>query len=197
MRLIAKISIILVLFGFIIYSGIAKANTEGTDGTFHLNEVGFLVGFGYGENEIDRTKDYEPVILSVRFGYDLASWLNWDIAGTLQVDFEPFIDPIVSPGSNVEFGTAVLLKYAFPLTQRIQPYFEGGTGFIYSTLHTNQQATQWNFLDQAGGGISYLINDNTSVSLGYRYRHYSNLSVERPNGGVDSQAIICGLSYLY
>ena len=198
MRTIAKIGISVLLFGLIVYfSGIAQADVKEADGTFHLNEVGFLCGFGYGDDEINKTEDYELIILSVRLGYDLASWLNWDIPGTLQVDFEPFVDPIMEPESNVEFGVAVLLKYAFPLTPRFWPYIEGGTGFIYSTQHTSQQATQWNFIDQGGVGISYLVNDNTSVSLGYRFRHYSNLSIEEPNGGVDSQAVICGISYLY
>jgi hypothetical protein len=161
-----------------------------------LKEIGFFTG--YAKGSMDCNREYEPVIFLIRLGYDLKGLLkkvNFQPKGSIQFDVEPFINPILSPNLNVEFGCGFLLKYSVPVTKWIQPYFEVGTGFIYSTQHTREQATQWNFLDQAGLGLAFYPRKDFSLSLGYRYRHYSNLDFKAPNAGIDSHSIICGISF--
>jgi len=202
MKILSRIGVAVLSLGFILSSAcIVKANTgEEKSKAVHLHEVGVLSGYVFMNKEINRREDFKAVLLSLRLGYDIKPWLskiNLNFPGTLQFDLEPYIDPIIAPDNGVEAGSAFLLKYSFPLVQKIWPYVEAGTGLIYSSQHTYQQSTQWNFLDQGGGGIAYMLNDKTSISVGYRFRHYSNCSIKQPNGGVNSQVIVCGISYLY
>jgi hypothetical protein len=202
MKILSRIGVAVLSLGFILSSAcVVRAHTgEENSEAVHLHEVGMLSGYIFMPDEINHREDFSATLLSVRLGYDIKPWLNKihiDFPGTLQFDLEPYIDPIFKPDNGVEAGSAIMFKYSFPLTKKIMPYAEFGSGLIYTSQQTFNQSTQWNFLDQAGGGIAYMLTDRTSVSVGYRIRHYSNCGIKEPNGGVNSQVIVCGISYLY
>jgi opacity protein-like surface antigen len=164
-----------------------------------LKEVGILSGYAVGSLKYDQP-DYEIVPMILRLGFDLNPFINkfgWNTKGILEFELEPFINTIISPNSNVEVGSNFLVKYALPLTQKIYPYFEGGLGMLYMSQHTLEQGSQYNFLPQAGGGIMYFLKDNLAISAGYRYRHLSNNSLAEPNGGIDVNMALVGLSIVY
>ena len=54
-----------------------------------------------------------------------------------------------------------------------------------------------NFVDQAGAGIYYFIDDSWALNAGYRFRHISNLGIKKPNGGIDSHFAILGASRFF
>lgn len=202
MRILSRFGVAVLSIGFILFSAcVVGAHTgEETSEAAHLHEIGLLSGYAFMSEEINHSEDFQAVLLSLRLGYDIKPWVKkiWpNFPGELQFDIEPYIDPIVEPDSGVEAGSALLFKYSYPITKRLSPYIEAGSGLIYSSQHTFNQSTQWNFLDQAGGGIAYMLTDRASVSVGYRFRHYSNCGMKEPNGGVNSQVILCGVSYLY
>ena len=76
-------------------------------------------------------------------------------------------------------------------------YMEGGVGLIYTTQHTYEQSTQFNFTSELGGGIYLFLNKNktTALTVGYRFRHFSNASIKHPNNGVDTHSITAGISF--
>jgi hypothetical protein len=161
-----------------------------------LIERGFAVGHNLGKMKGD--KKFESIFFSYLLGYDLKpifKKLHIGFPGKLQLNFAPFCNPILAPNSNVEFGFDLLLKYSFPIMKKFWPYVEAGNGWIYSTQHTPEQSTQWNFLSQIGAGFSFFVKENVSLNLGYRYRHYSNSSTKEPNKGIDSSMYIIGISF--
>jgi len=161
-----------------------------------LIETGFASG--YNKGTMKRDKKFESIFFSYLLGYDLEPILNklrLGMPGKIQVNFAPFLNPIIAPESNVEFGFDLLLKYSFPIVKKFWPYVEAGNGWIYSTQHTPEQSTQWNFLSQIGAGFSFFVKENVSLNLGYRYRHYSNNSTKEPNRGIDSSMYIIGISF--
>lgn len=166
-----------------------------------LKEAGFYSGWGTanvgrgGDNET--VKDYDNVYIAGRFGFNLKKWLNWNMPGMFLFMVEPFANPVVKPSSNYEAGVSVGLKYAFPLTSRLYPYIEGGTGGIYISEKTRRQGSHANFVDHAGAGVYYFIKDNLAVNAGYRFRHISNLGIKRPNGGIETNSVIAGVSLFY
>ena len=163
-----------------------------------LKELGIFSGYGSGSlKEQDR---YELIPIIVQFGFDLKKTLakaGFRPPGSFNLNVEPFLSFVAGPDKNMEVGCIFMLKYAHPVTKKIRVYLEGGLGPVYITQHTREQSTQFNFADQAGAGFSFLLKDNLALSLGYRFRHISNASIKKPNGGINSDMVLCGVSVLY
>ncbi len=160
-----------------------------------LKEVGFYSG--WGRADIGDGNDYDTVYIGGRFGFNLKKALKWNVPGMLLFMVEPFVNPVTEPGSNYEAGCGFLFKYAFPLGEKFYPYIEGGTGGIYISEKTKRQGSHANFADQAGAGIYYFLRDDLALNVGYRFRHISNLSIEKPNRGIDSHFALAGISLFY
>ncbi|MCM8763167.1 MAG: acyloxyacyl hydrolase [Candidatus Omnitrophica bacterium] len=164
-----------------------------------LKEIGLFTGYANGDL-IDKD-DYCLILTIVRLGFDLKPFLNkfnFNPPGLVEFEFEPFANTLISPDPNAEIGFNLLLKYGLPLTQRLYPYLEGGVGFVYTTQHTLEQSTQYNFIPQAGAGIIYFLKkDSLAVTAGYRYRHLSNASIKAPNKGINVDMALVGLSLFY
>ncbi|HAJ57829.1 MAG TPA: hypothetical protein DCL35_08755 [Candidatus Omnitrophica bacterium] len=164
-----------------------------------LQEVGVITGFVSGE--LKHQKDFNAVVTGMRFGFDLKPFtkkmFNFEPKGLLELVYEPFINTITHPDGNVELGLPFFFKYAYPLTSKFYPFIEVGTGPYYMSLSTYEQSTQFNFISQGGAGFSYFIKDDMSVNLEYRRRHVSNASIKEPNGGLDADVYIIGLSWYF
>ena len=164
-----------------------------------LQEVGFVTGFL--EGDLKYQDDLSAVVLGMRFGFDLKPFtkklFGFEPKGLLELVYEPFINTITGPRANVEVGLPLFFKYAYPLTQKLYPFVEVGTGPYYMTLSTYEQSTQFNFISQGGAGLSYFIKDDLSVNVEYRRRHVSNASIKEPNGGIDANVYLVGLSLYF
>lgn len=164
-----------------------------------LQGIEYFTGFAQGK--LRGKGSYSSVPIMVDFDFDLkplARKMGINHYGLLQFQLEPFIAPVYRPDSNVELGNSFLVKIGFlPDNFKIQPYFKGGVGMIYITQHTQEQGTQFNFIEYLGGGVHYFFNKNTAFTLEGRYRHLSNASMKRPNKGVETYFLLAGLSYLY
>jgi len=144
--------------------------------------------------------DYEGIPLLVALNFDVKpifAKIGIEAKGRLNFVVEPFVNTILSPDSNVEVGSNFLVKYVFPLSDKFQPYLKGGLGVLYMSQHTREQGSQYNFLPQAGAGFHYFIKDKVALSCEYRYRHLSNNSFDEPNGGIDVNMALAGLSFFF
>jgi hypothetical protein len=163
-----------------------------------LQEVGVFTGFATGKLKRKGNMDIYPV--GVRFGFDLKPFikkLGLTPKGLLELMYEPFVGAIANPESKVEFGIPVMLKYSYPVTNKFYPFVELGIGPYYMTLKTYEQSTQYNFISQAGAGISYFLKENWAINVGYRYRHVSNGWIKEPNGGIEASEYLVGMSWYF
>jgi hypothetical protein len=160
-----------------------------------FKEFGIFSGFMRGD--LDQKDDYEVVPLIMRFGFDLRPLLKNKSNNLIEFMIEPFINTVISPDPNLESGCSFLLKFAPALKEKFYPYIEGGLGMVHLTQQTREQATQFNFNETVGIGMTYFLKKNLTLNLGYRYRHISNASIKRPNKGIDTNLFICGVSILY
>jgi len=160
-----------------------------------LKEIGILTGYGTASLE-KKSADYEVIPILPRFGFDINP-LKGNIGGDLELIAEPIMNVVISPDTNAEFGASCLLKYSAHITERIAPYIEGGIGVVYTTQHTHEQGTQFNFLPQVGGGLQFFLNKNLALMGGYRYRHLSNAGISDDNSGINHHFLLVGLSYFY
>ena len=163
-----------------------------------LQEVGVFTGFAAGK--LKRKGHLEAYPVGMRFGFDLIPFLKkfgLEPKGMFEVVYEPFISTIVHPEANIEFGLPIFLKYSYPLTEKLYPFLELGTGPYYMSLRTVEQSTHFNFIDQAGIGISYFLKENLAIQVTYRYRHVSNFSIREPNNGIEASVYLVGMSWYY
>lgn len=164
-----------------------------------IESIDILTGYFHGY--LDHTeKDYNAVPLLVGINYDLKPWISkigLNTQGSFNFILEPFINTVIEPNSNVEAGSNFLLKYGFPLTQKLQPYVKAGLGVTYMSQHTLEQSTQYNFLPQGGGGLQYRVTNDIAINLEYRYRHLSNAALKHPNSGIDVNMYLCGVTIFF
>ncbi len=175
----------------------------------YVYETGILTGFA--RTKLDEKGNYDIIPIIARFGYNLDSigfgfcdLLN-SIFGKLHVKpkgftefiLEPFINTVISPNYNIEAGCTILLKYSYPLTEKIYPYAIGGGGGAFITQHTREEATQWGFTPQIGAGVSYFFRKDTALNVEYRRRHFSNADLKEPNTGINVDMFLFGISFFY
>ncbi len=163
-----------------------------------LQEVGVFTG--YIKADLKNQKDMEAVPMGFRFGFDLKPFtkkFGLDPKGLLELVYEPFLSVITEPDLNAEFGLPFFFKYAYPITEKLYPFIEVGTGPYYMTLHTREQSTQFNFVNQGGAGLIYFLKDDLALNVGYRFRHVSNGSIKEPNNGIDANVFLAGVSYYF
>jgi opacity protein-like surface antigen len=191
-----SIWLLIVWGGIFISTGGYSQNAS--EGLVRLQEVGLMAGYGKGDYDKGKTLEFIP--LGVRFGFDLRplskKW-GWEPKGLLEFVCEPYTGYSLQPKDAMEFGLAFFIKFGFPLTEKLYPFIEVGTGPYYMTWSSNSQSTQFNFDSQGGLGIFYFFEDHWAVNTGLRFRHVSNADIKKPNGGIQSLVSLIGFSYYY
>lgn len=162
---------------------------------YGFKEYGFSSGFF--KSSLQEKKDLEEVPFLLHLGFDLRPVFKNKSCFLFEFLIEPFSSIIIQPVSNLKAGCNFLIKGGFPFTKRLYPYLEAGLGFVYFTLQTREQATQFNFTQTVGLGISYFLKKNLNIHLSWRFGHLSNASIKKPNRGIESKGAILGLSLFY
>ena len=175
----------------------------------HTKEISIISGYAHGNLKEKGSYKIIPGIIRLGFNLDsidlgfcdilrpVARKLDINLKGFTEFLLESYVNAVVSPSSNVEVGCTILLKYSYPLTQRIYPYALGGGGVAYISQHTREQSTQWGFTPQIGAGISYFFSKDTALNFEYRYRHFSNADLKEPNDGINVDMFLAGISWFY
>jgi len=164
-----------------------------------LREISLVTGYGTASLQ-KKSSDYEIIPVLPQFGFDinpLLEKMSITPRGTLEFVTEPILNLVISPDANAEMGVSLLLNYSDKITSRIAPYIEGGVGIVYTTQHTHEQGTQYNFLSQGGAGLQFFLNDSFAVKGGYRFRHMSNAGITDDNSGINHHFLLVGLSYFF
>lgn len=169
---------------------------------YALDAIELMTGyFGLGFKDLDETcSTYEGVPAYVSLDFDIKPALaKIGLKPKGRVDFilEPYAHTILKPDSNVEMGTDFLLKYVFPLTDKVQPYIKGGEGLSYMTAHTKEQSTQFNFVSQIGAGVHVFLKEDLALNLEYRFRHLSNAGIDHPNNGINTDFVLAGVTFFF
>lgn len=180
-------------------------------------EMGPFVNFGNGFGNRDQYrflsagfqigKVLTPVmhagILSGQFelaGNIMPLWMAFTPAAHEQL-YNCLGQPCILPvGGGNFYGasmTPVILRWNFLThSRRIQPWFQGAGGLIYTThkfppdvlvVHGKPGGTSvFNFSPQGGGGIHYFIAPRRSIDLGVNGVHISSASLGDKNPGVNA-----------
>lgn len=199
------ISFFMVLFLFM-KSGYTQeskslAVSAGIDRQKPKDIYGIEVFSGYGLAKLKSKGDYKVAPVFVDFDFDIKPLIKDKFTlfpGLVQFVLEPFASYVYAPRNNAEIGNNFLIKIGIlPESMKLQPYFKGGVGIIYLTQHTIEQGTQFNFNESVGVGAHYFFKKNIALTLEYRYRHISNADIKRPNLGIQTNLVLCGISYVF
>lgn len=137
----------------------------------------------------------------LRFSYDPNDALNivgLNLPGQWAFNVEPFYGQTISPGSSPETGCGLMLRFNLPaIRDRLQFFIEGGVGPIYIGETTEEQGGHFNFIDQAGGGVSWHLSKHLSAECAYRFRHVSNAGLDSPNSGINGNSYLLALNWRY
>ena len=170
-----------------------------TTSTLGLDSVGVMSGYLFAN--LKHKQDYKNIPLFVSFNFDYRHLFRnadkFKFKGDVVFSLEPFVNTVYSPDMNVETGVNFLARYVFPSKSKFKFYIKGGVGVLYMSQHTREQSTQYNFLPQGGPGVSYFLNKHTSVDFEYRFRHLSNAGFKRPNGGINANVFLCGITHYF
>lgn len=164
-----------------------------------LQGVEFLLGYSRGE--LDQKQDYRFINAVVALDFNLKSLtkkIGFNPPSLVQFQIEPFLGFVVQPERNIEVGTSFLFKLGLlPETWKFQPYIKPGVGMVFVSVHTLEQSTQFNFISSLGVGFHYFFEQDSALTLDYRFRHLSNASIKQPNRGIDTHSCLFGITYLF
>ena len=159
--------------------------------------VGVRSGYSLGQRSID------TVPINLHFGYILFKGAPWIFPeGAFEIATEPFLSPVTAESSlpgrraSIEAGLMLpVLTYHFDFGYRLSPYIEGGLGILYQDFQGYNLGGGLNFTEMAGAGLTYFLEDDLSINVGYRFRHSSNASLYDENRGLNAHSFLAGFSY--
>jgi lipid A 3-O-deacylase len=136
------------------------------------------IGIGYGQSKdnidiyrLTLRKDFRSRWFESDFGYLSGYWegsLNyWSGRGD----------------ENYGIALSPVFAYYFDISSTFRPYLEAGVGAsLWSETRMGPRNLSTNFLfeDRIGTGVRV-----GSWDLSFRYMHYSNASIKKPNDGID------------
>ena len=191
--------LILAPFCFPIQNANAASPGELKTTGVYLNEISVGSGNAWGT-----LKSYSGNLALypgfLRIGFNMNSVAGIEGARSqLQLALEPFINSIAEPTADVETGMSIGLRYLHKLSAPLYLFTEASFAPMFLSIKSTEQgAAGFNFLDQGGVGLQYKMTRKTALFTGYRFRHISHAGLsDRSNRGINSSAILFGLSWLY
>lgn len=123
------------------------------------------------------------------------SWYQGQFSLGAEAVYIQFQEPVLTHG----IGFTPRIKYAFVAQDRIRPYVDFAGGPFWTDLGGKipEQHGQFNFILTAGFGISYFLNDQAALNVGYRFQHISNARTRHPNVGLNSSLPFAGFSFYF
>lgn len=101
------------------------------------------------------------------------------------------------PGGKV-FGSSLLFRLGLQPAGRLVPYFDAGSGPVYTTINAKapELTGDAQFLSQGGVGFQYFFKPQRALVVEYHYFHMSNGGLEQPNPGFNGGMVTIGFRWL-
>jgi lipid A 3-O-deacylase len=162
------------LIAGVLFAGSSCAPAWAIDG------VAFELGSGDSADRIGAAVQWDWNRRLLRFS-------DWHLAGYWDASLSQWHKGSVAPGQRKD-----ITEIGFTPVFRIQPnalkgpYFEGGIGLhllSHASIGDKNLSTSFQFGDHLG--LGYRFGAKGAFDLSYRFQHYSNGSIKRPNPGIN------------
>ena len=165
-----------------------------------LFQTGATVGAGFGTTKPFRTElAHDLALASVNLGWVFTGVMASDkwYRGNLELLVELFGGGQFKPNGRYFVGLTPLLRYNLATGSRWVLFVDGGAGVSCTNIDGPDLNGNFQFNVQVGAGTHYFLSDRTALTVQYRWLHFSNAGIERPNHGTNTQMFHVGLSWFF
>lgn len=126
----------------------------------------------------------------------LGAGVSWFVVDDLSIDVQVNGDYFDQSGPSA-WGGDVELLFRWHLLARDtwSVYVDGGCGLMWTSQDVPPDSASFNFLPQAGAGITWEIASDTRLMLGARWFHASNANTGSPNPSYNGVFAYAGVSF--
>lgn len=162
--------------------------------------VGLQVGGGVASNiEGHRTlSDISFLTATPRVSYlPFSPFGSGLLRSALEPGVEGWFQYYLSPKEATAEGLKLAMRYHLIGFGRLVPYVDVTAGVGGTNLRVKEIDSAFNFVLEAGAGLSYFITDTVALNAGYRFQHISNGHTSNPNRGFNSDTGIGGVAFYF
>ncbi len=156
--------------------------------------VGFAVSAGAGTTRFGGRDPHDFVLATASWSKPLSSWGRDDWRTLWELRFEGAAGAQVRPTTREFYGLTPMLRVGFPVGSRWVPFVNAGIGASYTNIREPDLSTRFQFNDQAGIGVEYLMNSGWALLVEGRFMHLSNGGFAKPNNGTNTFFLRLGAS---
>ena len=122
--------------------------------------------------------------------------VSWFVVDDLSIDVQVNADYFHQSGPAAWGGDVELLfRWHFLARDTWSLYVDGGCGLMWTSHDVPPDSASFNFIPQAGAGVTFDIAANTRLMLGVRWFHVSNANTGSPNPSYDGVFAYVGASF--
>ena len=126
----------------------------------------------------------------------LGAGVSWFVVDDLSIDVQVNADYFNQSGPSAWGGDVELLfRWHFLARDTWSLYVDGGCGLMWTSHDVPPDSASFNFIPQAGAGVTWEIADDTRLMLGARWFHASNANTGSPNPSYDGVFAYAGVSF--
>jgi hypothetical protein len=143
---------------------------------------GLLLEYGIVGHKLDENLNYRPLIIGGVYSFQLAKFNEKNV---LRFNLIPLFGLAFNKETNFEFGLNGRLEWQRKISQKSSLTFKIGSGPYWIDVETTRQRNGFIFSDYFI--LGWLIEQkNKALEIYISYRHLSNLSIKKPNGGINN-----------
>ena len=163
--------------------------------SFKLFEWGMSLGYGFINEQLPEGR-YEPFLAMAHVEFQiLGKKRKSDSPHYFLLFVEPQLNPVLVNGgiNDWEAGGNIGVKYLIKIKEKNAMFFHAGSGPHFISIHAPEhQVNGYAFANNFGMGYQRWFRDDLRITLGYRFRHVSNLNLALPNKGLDNHFLTVG-----
>ncbi len=164
-----------------------------------LPALGLQSGYGF-QNGLGVLYHYEVFFLKFKTIHTIYESEKWAIQVVPQPQFNISRYKVTNNSAKTDQGIEFGVNIGFAIMRSFDAgltglYFMAGAGPHYVSGVPERQAPGFIFSDNVALGFTRLLSDRLALDLSAGFRHISNASLKRPNGGVNNLVVMGGVVY--
>lgn len=160
---------------------------------------GIQTGYGF-QNGLHVNYHYEVLFVLLKYHVPLLEKNAWsfEIVPQPQINFSQYKVTNNSPkkerGFELGINIGMAVRKSFPGDQ-LGVYLMAGVGPHYVSGVPERQSKGFIFSDHITLGMVFQLSERLALDVSAGFRHISNASLKRPNGGVNNLLVLGGIVY--
>lgn len=141
---------------------------------------------GFGTRVFGGSKQHDFTLLGIRFEkpclphrYRILNNIHWNVSffGGFQHHSKEAYLFAVNPGFR---------RYFIPVNGKFRPFLEASAGVMVTDIGKPDLGSKFQFNQQVGLGLEYVLTSSSSIKGSYRLLHISNAGLKQPNVGINA-----------